>query len=105
MVLLRRYAGPSTWLVDDRSVDYDQFQATMGTKAALSDPRIVPAYEDIHMPPSNATVLIKGNLWPGIPNGVGVTHKAPNVRTDARGDPMVKRLMLKVDISAIRPGQ
>ncbi|KAJ1466744.1 hypothetical protein T484DRAFT_1987687 [Baffinella frigidus] len=98
------YVGPSTWLVDDRSVRYDQFQATQGTPSAVSDPRIVPDYESIHMPPPNAVVLIKGRLWPGIRGGVGITHKAPNMRTDARGDPVIKRLMLKVDLAVQRPG-
>jgi len=56
------------------------------------------------MPPPNALVLIKGNEWPGISSGVGVTHKAPNLRTDGRGNPVMKRFMLKVDLACSRPG-
>ena len=56
------------------------------------------------MPPPNAAVIIKGNAWPGIYGGMGVTHKAPNVRADAHGNPVIKRLMLKVDLAVQRPG-
>ena len=98
------YVGPSTWLADDKSVQFEQFRATQGAPSDVSDPRIVPAYDSIHMPPPNALVLIKGNEWPGISSGVGVTHKAPNLRTDGRGNPVMKRFMLKVDLACSRPG-
>ena len=97
------YTGPGTWLVDDESVQFDQFQATRGTPNQVSDPLIVPDYGSIHRTHVNSVVLIKGNSWPGI-TGVGVTHKSPNVPADENGNPVVKRLMLKVDLSMIEPG-
>ena len=53
---------------------------------------------------ANAVVLIKGDLWPGI-QGLGLTHKAPNVRVDTFGIPEYMRLILKVDLSERRPGR
>ena len=63
---------------------------------------MVPDFASIHKPPANAVVLIKGNHWPGIDkssNGMGVVHKSPNMRLDAHGDPVCKRLALKVDLA------
>ena len=92
------YAGPSTWLVSDASVSFEQFRATRGMPFALADPLIVPSYDSIQMPPENAIVLMKGNMWPGISGGLGLTHKSPNVRVSNQGAPVNQRLMLKVDI-------
>ena len=92
------YTGPGTWCVDDASVRYDQFAQTLGMPFEQSDPRIVPNASSIHRPQSNAVILLKGNDWPGI-QGVGVTHKAPNAYSEEGG----KRLLLKVDLSAVRP--
>ena len=91
------YSGPGTWMVDDASVRYDQFKATIGTPTATSDPRIVPRFEDIHRAPPNAIALIKGKQWPGI-RGNGLIHKSPNVPCK-NGRPVLKRLLLKVDLS------
>eukprot|EP00756_Hemistasia_phaeocysticola_P036503 Hpha_TRINITY_DN16646_c0_g1::TRINITY_DN16646_c0_g1_i1::g.179505::m.179505 len=77
------YAGPSTWLVDDSVVSFEQFAATVRTPKAFADPRIVPFYHCIQMPPTNAVTLMKGNKWPGVPHGMGLTHKAPNMKTDS----------------------
>ena len=90
------YTGPGTWCVDDASVRYDQFAKTLGLSKEESDPQIVPSFDSIHRPQSNAVVLLKGNDWPDI-QGVGVTHKAPNI------PPELKRLILKVDLSKVRP--
>jgi hypothetical protein len=73
-------------------VRYDQFAKTIYAPMQESDARIVPDFYSIRRPQSNAVVLMKGNLWPGI-RGVGLTHKAPN---DV--DPGVKRLIIKVDL-------
>eukprot|EP00756_Hemistasia_phaeocysticola_P036517 Hpha_TRINITY_DN16646_c0_g7::TRINITY_DN16646_c0_g7_i1::g.179537::m.179537 len=93
------YAGPSTWLVDDRAVAFDQFAETVRTPKAVADPRIVPFYDSIQMPPTNAITLMKGNKWPGVPFGLGLTHKSPNMKTDSGGNPVSQRLMLKVDLA------
>eukprot|EP00756_Hemistasia_phaeocysticola_P036504 Hpha_TRINITY_DN16646_c0_g1::TRINITY_DN16646_c0_g1_i2::g.179508::m.179508 len=93
------YAGPSTWLVDDSVVSFEQFAATVRTPKAFADPRIVPFYHCIQMPPTNAVTLMKGNKWPGVPHGMGLTHKSPNMKTDSRGNPVSKRLMLKIDLA------
>ena len=97
------YTGPGTWCVDDSSVCYDQFAATVNAPVEVSDTRIVPRSKKIHRPEPNAVVIVKGNSWPGI-QGVGLTHKSPDVRTDARGRPELKRLVLKVDLAEWRPG-
>lgn len=86
------YTGPGTWCVDDASVRYDQFAKTVYAPMEESDARIVPNFNSIHRPQSNAVVLMKGNDWPGI-RGVGLTHKAPN---DLK--PGLKRLIIKVDL-------
>ena len=91
------YVGPGTWCADDKDVCYDQFAATLGEPMAVSDPRIVPDFSSVHQPRPNAVVLIKGDKWPGI-CGVGLTHKAPNIYDSADGKPLLKRLILKVDI-------
>eukprot|EP00756_Hemistasia_phaeocysticola_P036514 Hpha_TRINITY_DN16646_c0_g6::TRINITY_DN16646_c0_g6_i1::g.179535::m.179535 len=93
------YAGPGTWIVDDRVVSFDQFAATEGAPEAVSDPRIVPCYHCIQMPPTNSITLMKGSCWPGMPHGLGLTHKSPNMKLDSRGNPVCKRLILKVDLS------
>lgn len=74
---------------------YDQFAKTIYAPMQESDARCRRATRDVYSirrPQSNAVVLMKGNLWPGI-RGVGLTHKAPN---DV--DPGVKRLIIKVDL-------
>ena len=96
------YAGEGTWCVDDASVRYDQFAQTYGMPMEESDARIVPEPGCIHMPTPNAVVLMKGNEWPGI-RGVGLTHRAPDVRCSADGEPEIKRLVLKADLAAKRP--
>ena len=104
------YNAPGTWLVDDADVQYDQFKATVGQPKEVSDPRIVPHFEDVaYRPPPNAAVIMKGSLWPGImgvKNHEGLTHKSPNMETDAQGNPLQKRLLLKVDLapSDTQPG-
>ena len=68
----------------------------------LADPLVVPDFAAIHKPPPNSVVLIKGNLWPGIEkssNGMGVVHKSPNMRLNPDGNPVCKRLALKVDLA------
>ena len=95
------YVGPSTWIVDDCSVDYHQFDATIGTCWEVSDPLIVPSYDSIHMPATNAITLMKGDSWPGIRSTQtrkGLVHKSPNVLTDAQGR-LPKRFILKVDLA------
>jgi hypothetical protein len=95
------YAGPGTWMVDDKSVCFDQFSATLGEDFQVSDPRIVPSFDSIHRPRSNAVGLMKGEQWPGI-RGRGLTHKAPNPSfeyVDKRtGGPTRNRLLLKIDM-------
>ena len=95
------YVGSGTWLADDVNVRFSQFAATKGLPFHESDPRIVPQFEKVHRTKSNAVVLMKGNRWPGIcgyPKRKGLTHKAPNVETDAKGKPRQLRLLLKVDV-------
>ena len=91
------YCGPGTWMVDDASVQYDQFKTTVGFPTEKSDPLIVPRFEDIHRAPANGVALIKGKQWPGI-RGSGLIHKSPNVPYE-NGRPVLKRLLLKVDLS------
>ena len=92
------YCGPGTWLADDENVHFDQFQPTLGSSVDESDARIVPRFDHVHTTPTNSIVFMKGNRWPGI-RGLGVTHKSPNVpMNEETGDPMLKRLILKVDI-------
>ncbi len=95
------YNGPGTWAVPDAAVAYDQFEATVRQGSDVSDPAIVPHASDIHRPGPNTVVFMKGGKWPGI-EGVrgykGLTHKSPTMPTDARGNPKLFRLMLKVDI-------
>lgn len=102
------YTGPGTWMVDDEWVQFDQFDATIGAPKEVSDPRIVPCFDRVTKPPPNSAVLMKGSLWPGIrgvPGKEGLTHKAPNVPTDADGEVQFKRFMLKVDVATgRRPG-
>ena len=96
------YAGPSTWMVDDKDVNYEMFETLVGLPSSLSDPLIVNNYDGIHQPPSGSIMLIKGTTWPGVEashNGQGVVHKSPNCATDSSGNPLHKRLLLKVDIS------
>jgi hypothetical protein len=90
-------------MADDESVRFDQFDKTLGTPKEISDPAIVPRYESIRMAPTNGVSLIKGNFWPGI-QGLGLTHKSPNLAIDASGRPALLRLMLKVDLSQTQPG-
>jgi len=92
------YAGPSTWMVDDRSVSYPKFRATYGQPEGISSPAIVPRYESIYMPPSNTIQIMKGNQWAGITDGMGLVHKSPNVASDAQGNPLRQRFVLKVDV-------
>ena len=73
----------------------------------MSDPAIVPRFEDVVRPAPNAAVLMKGCLWPGV-SGVrgheGLTHKSPNMPTDWLGNPKQNRLGLKVDLADTQPG-
>jgi hypothetical protein len=95
------YCGPGTWLAPDEAVDYSAFRRTIGAPPAFSDPAIVPRFEDVVVAPANAVVLMKGSRWPrirGVRGHEGLTHKAPNVRRDANGAPVVKRILLKVDL-------
>ena len=46
---------------------------------------------------------MKGDAWPGI-TGLGLTHKSPDVPADQFGEPVVKRLILKVDVANRRTG-
>lgn len=45
-------------------------------------------------------------MWPGIRDlgyfqgREGLTHKSPNVETDANGDPLRLRMLLKVDLDS-----
>ncbi len=99
--ILTTYCGPSTWLVDDRDVSFSMFEDMIGFSHEISDPLIVPDYDRIRKPHSSSIVLLKGNHWPGIENSknrMGVVHKAPNVPTNSAGDPIHKRLLLKVDL-------
>lgn len=91
------YSGPGTWMVDDASVRYDQFKTTVGFPTDKSDPLIVPGFDDIHRAPANGVALIKGKQWPRI-RGSGLIHKSPNVPYK-NGRPVLKRLLLKVDLS------
>lgn len=91
------YVGPGTWMVDDSAVDFRQFARTVGAPFEVSDALIVPDSDRILKPKPNDAVLIKGNSWPGI-RGLGLTHKSPNVPCDEAGDPLQKRLLLKVDL-------
>ena len=102
--MLITYNGPSTWMVDDACVNFAMFEDVVEAQvpSELADALVVPDFAAIHKPPPNSVVLIKGNLWPGIErssNGMGVVHKSPNMRLDARGDPACKRLALKVDLA------
>ena len=102
------YNGPGTWMVDDSSVRYDQFKATLGAPRDVSDPAIVPRFEDIYRPVPNTVALMKGSMWPGIIGAKGyegLTHKSPNIPTDANGNPVLKRLVLKVDIADAQSGK
>ena len=55
------YVGPGTWMVDDESVQFNQFKATAGAPTDVSDVAIVPNHKNIHKVPRNAIALIKGN--------------------------------------------
>ena len=95
------YVGSGTWLADDADVCFSEFALTRGLPFQKSDQRIVPQFDEIHRTKSNAVALMKGSKWPGIcgyPRREGLTHKAPNVETDARGKPRHLRLVLKVDV-------
>lgn len=52
---------------------------------------------------------MKGSMWPGIRDlgyfqgREGLTHKSPNVETDANGDPLRLRMLLKVDLAQANP--
>lgn len=96
--VLVTYTGPGTWAVDDREVDYDQLALTRGAPTEISDPAIVPAFGKIKKTPTNAVLLMKGDAWPGITRP-GLTHKSPNVPRDEHGEPVLKRLILKVDLA------
>ena len=100
------YVGPGTWLVDDESVRYDQFKATRGAPSEVSDRCIVPSFDSIIRPSANTVVLMKGSVWPGI-RGVagyeGLTHRAPDVPADAYGNPVLKRICLKIDLAMRQP--
>eukprot|EP00729_Bicosta_minor_P017089 gene17088-11463_t len=54
-------------------------------------------------------VRMKGSMWPGIRDlgyfqgREGLTHKSPNVETDANGDPLRLRMLLKVDLAQANP--
>lgn len=97
------YSGPGTWCADDDSVAYDQFKKTMMEPSNVSDPLIIPCFEKVHQTPTNSILLMKGNNWPGI-TGVrdhkGLTHKSPNVERDSNGEPVMNRLLLKVDLAS-----
>ena len=93
------YVGPGTWMVDDESVHFDQFEKTMDKPPEISGPLIVPDSKSIYEAPPNAVTLIKGSLWPGIQD-LGLTHKAPNVPKNANGSPTLKRVLLKVDLQS-----
>ena len=100
--MLITYTQPSTWMADDKSVNFTMFEESIGLPSEVVDPLVVSDYENIYQPPPNSVVLIKGNFWPGIEqsmNGMGVVHKSPNMREDADGNPVKKRLVLKVDLS------
>ena len=97
------YNGPGTWCVDDAAVRHDQFEKQRGVPFHIANPAMVPRFEDIIIPGPNAAVLIKGNFWPDI-EGAGLTHKSPDIRVDEYGNPEMKRLMLKVDVSEKQPG-
>ena len=104
------YCGPSTWMVDDKDVNFEMFEAGLNEEEDMvpevTNPIIVPEFERIKRPGANSVMLIKGNLWPGIEdtvNGMGVVHKAPDdVGKDSNGD-IEKRLVLKVDLSSDPP--
>jgi len=93
------YSGPSTWMADDSSVNFDQFRATMGVPEAVASPAIVPRFESIYMPPPNTIQLMKGNQWAGVANESGLIHKSPNVISDSSGTPLRNRFVLKVDMA------
>jgi len=103
------YVGDGTWLADDSSVQYDQFEATRGQPFGISDPKIVPRFEDVHRTPTNSVVLMKGNAWPKLRScgyfrgHEGLTHKAPNVEERNRRHVQV-RFLLKVDLAMVSSG-
>ena len=74
------YTGSGTWMVDDESVRFDQFEPTVGASINESDARIVPDFHSIHVAPLNAISLMKGERWPGI-RGNGLTHKVRIARS------------------------
>ena len=92
------YTGPGTWAVDDKSVCFDQIERTVHAPTDVSNEAVVPRFESIHRAPTNAVLLMKGKQWPGI-RGTGLTHKSPDVRRDAKGEPECLRFVLKVDLS------
>ena len=95
------YVGQGTWLAGDELVRFDQFDLTRGISFEHSDTKIVPQINRIHRTNANSVVLMKGSRWPGIKGfrgREGLTHKAPNVATDWKGNPVQLRLLLKVDI-------
>lgn len=101
--MLITYNATSTWMADDQSVSFSMFDDSIELPSEITDPLVVPDYESIHQPPPNSVVLIKGMSWPGIErsaNGMGVVHKAPNMRKRAGDDdePICKRFILKVDL-------
>ena len=92
------YTGPGTWTVDDKSVRFEQMDLTLTSPTDVSNAAIVPRFESIRRVPTNAVLLMKGKQWPGI-RGNGLTHKSPDVRKDAEGNPECLRFVLKVDLS------
>ena len=90
------YVGPGTHCCDDKSVDWDTFEATMDEESNLE---CVPESK-IKTMQTNAVLLMKGDSWPGI-RGTGLTHKSPSGFW--MGPDAPKRLILKVDLNDMRP--
>ncbi|GMH94273.1 hypothetical protein TrST_g13694 [Triparma strigata] len=97
------YTGPGTWLVDDRNVDFEMLEKSLGMTSEVSDRLIVPDRSKVHEAGTNSVCLLKGNSWMDI-QGLGVTHKSPVVERDGEGRVREKRLVLKVDLSNTQPG-
>ena len=96
------YTGASTWVVEDKDARLNMIEDSAGLPDNIADPLIVPDFDSIIMPGKNSVVLMKGNTWPGIEysrNAMGLCHKAPTMKSDAQGQPLQKRLMLKVDLA------
>ena len=92
------YTGPGTWVVDDKSVCFEQLERTVHLPTDVGNKSIVPKTDSIIKAATNSVLLIKGDRWPGI-RGIGVTHKSPDVRRDDKGIPECLRFLLKVDLN------